>query len=327
MNTDFDSFFRNRIESMIISASWVSTVRSVLGLEGVSQVWNGNAAWTFWLHHAPGAYALAFSEGERLERLGKRLYDGRFILKCYPYPNHPAFAGFSPEERLLVKSDRFDSTNTPRFEAAPEIPDSLFTIGGVSLLLDPEDALALLTFESLDALRTTVCETPSAGSAGEYLIRDVAGWRIGYPLFDCIIGLSSYYRKEAPVFLGATRLPGFEHTLAPDGSLDCRHREGIFHRRLTLGFLKDRRDASGIEALWRGRLEEGEEVLETMNLPFSIEDAPSSPLSETAAPNSRWWKVAYSDFRSELTSICGCGDHHCHHNHEGRPEPSLKPLT
>jgi len=325
MHIDFDSFFRNRIESMMIRASWVAAVQSILGLKGVSQVWNGRAEWTFWLHGSPGVYALAFSEGDHFEWMGNRLCDGRFILKCYPYPGHPAFAGFSPEERSLVQSGRFDSTNTPRFEAAAEIPDALFTIGGISLLLDPEDALALLTFESLDALRTTACGTLSAGTGAGDVIREVPGWQMGYPFFDCIVGLSSYYRREAPVFLGATRLAGFEQALAPDGSLACRHSEGIFHRRLTLGFQKERRDADRIEALWRGRLEEGEEVEETLNLPFSIEEVPASHLSDTAAPNPRWWNVAYSEFRSDLTSTCGCGDHDCGHAHAGRLEPGLKP--
>jgi hypothetical protein len=326
MHIDFDSFFRNRVESMMISASWVADVQSILGLKGASQVWNGRAEWDFWLHDAPGVYALAFSEGDPVQWMGKRLYEGRFVLKCYPYSDHPSFAGFSREERLLVKSDCFDPTNTPRFEAAAEIPDSLFTVGFISLLFDPEDCLALFAFESMDALKTTACETPSAGEEREDVIRNVAGWRIGYPLFDLMVGLSSYHRREAPVFLGATSSRGFELTLSPDGSLGCRIDQGIFRRSLTLGFHRDRRNAHWIEAFWRGRLEEGEEALDALNLPHSIEDVRSSPFSETPAPNPKWWKMAYSDFRSGLTSTCGCGDHHCHHDHEGRAAYGLEPL-
>jgi hypothetical protein len=58
MPIDFDSFFRNRVEGLLIRASWVGEVRRMLGLTGVSQVWDGQAAWYFWLQAAVGEYGV-----------------------------------------------------------------------------------------------------------------------------------------------------------------------------------------------------------------------------------------------------------------------------
>ena len=319
MSIDFDSFFRNRIESLLIRASWVKAVRSMLGLEGASQVWSDRAAWYLWLLGASGVYNLAFSEGEVVSSNDHPFYEGRFALKCYPYPNHPSFAGFSPEERWLIKSDRFDATHTPRFEAAAEIPDSLFIVGSISLLFDVEETLSLLTYQSLDFLRINQSNGVSDVSGAnltpgaERLVRNVAGWTIGYPLFDCLVGLYAYFTRQPPVFFGATRCQGFEYSVLADCSAVCQPSQRTTQTGLTIGFNPFNGDADRIEGLWKSRLEADEKIQTAWKLPASIHDAVRLDLPDNLTLNPLWWEIAGSDFKSEQTSICGCAESHCHH--------------
>jgi hypothetical protein len=51
---DLDSFFRNKVESLLITASWVEQVQQMLDLKGVSQVWGDRPEWYVWVEDAPG---------------------------------------------------------------------------------------------------------------------------------------------------------------------------------------------------------------------------------------------------------------------------------
>lgn len=319
MHIDFDSFFRNRIEGLLIRASWVGALSSMLGLDGVSQVWNGNAAWYIWLQRALGVYHLAFSEGHVVEVNDHRLFEGHFAVKCYPYPDHPIFTGFSREERYLIRSDRFDSTHTPRFEVSAEIPDSLFSVGSISLLCDAEASLAMLTYQSLDALRIHQSDEVSALSTADRapgtarLVRNVAGWDIGYPLFDCLVGLYAHFTGRPPVFIGATSCQGFEHTIFADGNIVCRPSRKSIQTALTIGFHPSNGDTSWVKTLWQDRMETGEKIQIARKLPASIDSTVGTDLPDNVVLNPLWWEIADSDFKSELTSTCGCGQSHCHH--------------
>lgn len=325
MSIDFDSFFRNHVEGLLIRASWVETLRSMLGLEGVSQIWNGSAAWYLWLRKAPGVYALAFSEGDVFGTNNRRLFEGRFALKCYPYANHPNFIGFSSEERRLVQSDRFDATHTPRFEAAAEIPESLFVVGGISLLCDAKERLVLLTYKSLDALRIhqsseeLVAYGPDCEPAAAHLIRNVAGWVIGYPLFDCLVGLYAHLARRPPAFIGVTRCQGFEYTVYADGKAECRPSRSATQSTLSIGFDLSGGDAERIETLWQDRLASDEEIQIARKLPISIGNPIDLDLPANVTLNPLWWEIAASDFQSELNSTCGCAESHCHHPEKDGP--------
>jgi hypothetical protein len=316
MSIDFDSFFRNRIETLLIRASWMGGLREILGLRGFSQIWHGNAQWYFWLHDAPGAYCLAFVEGDTVQIGGKRFYEGSFALKCYPYSNDRGYAGYSAEEQFWLASNRFDETQTPGFEASEEIPDTLFTVGAISLLLDPQGALALLTFESLDAFKTLdrMDGTGGFNPLSLHVIRNVPGWRHGRPLFDCLVGLYANFINQTPSFMGATRSQGFEYWILPDRSAECGYSDKTSRLCLSIGFTESKcRSKNPLEALWRTRLEVGEEIVASRNLPSSFADGNCAAPSAHFTLNPTWWEAARSDFQSELSSTCGCGDHDCHH--------------
>jgi hypothetical protein len=319
MLIDFDSFFRNRIEGLLIRASWSEALRAKLGLEAVSQIWKGNAAWYLWLQRAHGVYHLAFLEGEEIESSGGRLYEGHFAVKCYPYSHAPFFSGFSDEEQRLINSDRIDSTHTPRFESINEIPDWLFTVGSISLICDLKGLLALLTYQSLDALRVRREETPPifTGADGTRwtapLVRDVPGWEIGYPIFDCLVALYAHFKRQPPSFVGATSGQGFEHTVLADGRSVCRPSRESIQTAFTIGFHPADSDASALATLWQERLEAGEVIQTARRLSASFDHKVEGALPKNVILNPLWWKIAESHFKSELNSTCGCGRPHCHH--------------
>ena len=327
MYIDFDSFFRSRIEGLLIRASWVAALRSMLGLEKVSQIWNGNAGWYVWLRTAPGPYALVFSEGQTIEINGRRLFEGQFLIKCFPYPEYPGLSGFSAEERRLIDNDSFDDTHTPCFEAETVLPDWLFTVGGLSLICDQEDTLHLLTYQSLDALRIREPEHsgsaagPDRPSEAARWLRNIAGWDIGYPLFDCLVGLNCHAGGQPPVFIGLSQSEGFDYRITGTTGIELCNSPETTQTALTFGFNSSDTGIEMIQAVWQDRLEDGERVLAARRLPDSTDDAVEMDLPETIRLNPLWWKIAESDFRSELTSTCGCGRTHCQHTEHSGANP------
>jgi len=319
MNIDFDSFFRNRVEAMLIKASWVGTIQSMLGLKAISQVWNGRAEWYLWLDAAPGVYALSFVAGQDVHQEGRRLHEGFFTVKCYPYRSHEVFADYSPEERRLIQSDWFDATNTPCFEAQARIPDALFSIGGVSMVIDPRGDLVLMTFESLEALKLhrgeklVIGDGEEGEKAPDSPLRNVAGWKIGNLLFDRLVGLHANGCKRPPVFAGITSRPGFESILRSDTAVDCRPSRDCRHMSFSVGFDAPSNSAFVIDTLWRTRLAPDEKILAATPLPATACALNGRHFHEDAALNPLWWEIPHSTFRSELNSACGCADGHCHH--------------
>jgi hypothetical protein len=315
---DLDSFFRNKVESMLITASWVEQVQKMLNLAGISQVWGNRPEWYVWIDGAPGVYALVFERGGTIAGPDKILYAGHFAVKCYPDVTAGVFETFSPREREMVASDLFDHTHTPRFESHEEIPEAFFTVGSISFALDAAETVSLLTFDSLDFLRWAILP-PETGSTNHQpekcLLRNIPGWQIGYPLFDRLVSLYAFYSKQPPAFIGATRSPGFECII--DASQTPENRICADTRQWSTSVLfVDSGDGSAwVDAVWRAQLDPEEKIVFEYACPPSagnhFVDCEMSPVTI----NSLWWDLAHADLKSELASTCGCEDHQhyeCH---------------
>jgi hypothetical protein len=317
VNTDFESFFRNKIESMLITTSWVEHVQHMLNLKAVSQVWGDKPEWYIWLDHAPGVYALVLEDAETVEAADTTLFRGHFAVKCYPYVDDSIFAGFSFQEQEMLTSDLFDETHTPRLEARERIPEKFFTVGSVSIMLDEAETMALLTVDSLDALRLCVqsasgsqVRSPANTDSG-CIIRNVPGWQISYPLFDQMISLYSFYFRHPPVFIGATRSPGFEYLVDTEQNLEFRSYTATQQLAASLLFLKTSRAASIVDTIWRESLEPEEKIIFMRYLPPSYNKRLNLDSPREVPINALWWELANTELKSELTSICGC----CHPPH------------
>ena len=208
MNIDFDSFFRNKVESMLITASCVEHVRHMLDLEGVSQVWGDKPEWYLWLGHAPGVYALILEDAESMVAENTTWLIGHFAVKCYPYVDSQIFSTFSSKERKALTSDLFDQTHTPRLEVRERIPENFYTVGSVSMMMDAAETSALFTVTSLDTIKVRD-ENASTGrlpfpasTDSRFIVRNVPGWQTSYPLFnDHLFYLVTYH---VPMAIGVT---------------------------------------------------------------------------------------------------------------------------
>ncbi|MGD8723334.1 MAG: hypothetical protein PVG00_05335 [Desulfobacterales bacterium] len=312
---DLDSFFRTKVESLLITASWVEQVQKMLDLAGVSQVWADRPEWYVWIDGASGVYALVFEEGEAIQPADQTLYAGRFAVKCYPYVSAGVFNAFSPREREIVNSDLFDHTHTPRLETQQERPEAFFAIGSISFALDAAESVALFTFDSLDFLRwsSLSAETGSANHLPEKSrIRNIPGWQIGYPLFDRLVSLYAFYAKQPPAFIGATRSPGFETIIGPHQTPASRVCTDIQQWSTSVLFANPVDTNTWVHTLWHSQLESEEQIV------FQHAGkhwACSNPAGNEFPPvgiNPLWWDLAHADLKSELASTCGCADHEHH---------------
>lgn len=320
---DFDSLFRTKIEGMLIQASWVHDAQTLLGLEGVSQIWGDKAAWYIWLRDSPGPYCLAFEEGEFSQSDGVEVAEGRFMIKCYPYANHPSFKGFSLEEKALITGGDFDQTNTPRFEVAADIPESLFGVGSLSFLSASNDLFTAVSFDSLE--RLTIIARPSrrearedaAPSSGDALVRDVPGWEIGFPLFRCLVGLMAFSMRRFPSFLGVSASPGFEYILLGDGGAELKEADTNPQRSVFTGFDGGAESKACLERCWRSRFTSANGSAFCGN-PSDAEAVTKCSLPCDPSLLIKTWKaLSRLELRSDITSTCGCGSHKHH------PSPCL----
>jgi hypothetical protein len=315
---DFDSYFRNKIESVLITASWVEAVSTMLGINGVSQVWGDKPEWYFWIDGAPGAYSLLFESGVQIEYGGQDLVQGQFVLKCFPGFESDVFETLSPQEQELRLSRRFDATGTPRLEDRADIPEAYFTVGSISLMLNGPESAAGISFDSLDRIRWKAADDAEGQPAinendrDNRVVRRLSGWRIGYPFFDCLIGLYAYYTKHPPVYWAATQSPGFECIFDPVDGMQSRRCD---NSRLWSGsvlFCAPAGTAEAVDYLWRSHLDSTEKIVFEQYFNDSEGQAPASPGDLQMPVNPLWRELAHSDLKSDLSSTCGCGDHEHH---------------
>ena len=207
---------------MLIVSSWSERFRSDIGFKGVSQIWGDRPAWYFWLADSPGVYQLELMNTEEDSDTEEDRYTAVFNVKCYPYREHAAFRSFSFLERKLVQSDFFDDTNTPAFEHQGEIPLDLFTVAAVEISMDLAGHAAIVSFESLDHLRTRFAQEthqtfPMISMARTFgsqeIDRDVPGFQVGYPLFDCLMSLYANAFKQPPLEIRCSKSHGIRSHL------------------------------------------------------------------------------------------------------------------
>jgi hypothetical protein len=275
----------------------------------VSQVWGRQPEWYIWISEKPGPYALVLEHSTGGKTGIHDFHQGMFAVKCFPYPQHSVFERFSEAERQCLKSARFDQTNTPVYEARPDIPPSFFNIASLMITSYPQNGTAVFTIESLDTIR--MANTCDAGSAPgtdmahtqARLLRSVPGWEMGYALFDSLISLYAFSIRMAPQWFRLSRLPGFEHALMADETITVRpcSKSRVFSANLIFAEVPTVNPNQ-----WLPVLDEGEEILFESRLDSSTRHSGDIP---NPLINPLWWHLAEADIGSEMSTICGCRDH------------------
>lgn len=185
-------------------------VRAATDLKGVSEVWpaagSGSAwAWYLWLTTSPGAYELRLTEAEFVSVGTSRLARGLLALRYFPAPAEPLFACLAPAQQDLLASPLFDETHTPAFGLADRIPAEWFSVGTIELFEADQAAASVLLLAADDPLAGSLAPPwPKAANAGS----DVPAWQLAYPVFDALIGLTSYLERRPPARVICSRQPG-----------------------------------------------------------------------------------------------------------------------
>ncbi len=321
--SECESFFQNKINSLLVTTSWVEDLKSLLGMEAVSPIWGDVPAWYMWLSDAMGVYQLKLADAGFDENTPANK-QGFFSIKCYPFHNATVFPSFSYEEQCLRRSRFFDDTHTPRFEEKERIPDSLFNVAAMEYRVNQDDTMACFTLESLDILRSvypdeTVLDFDLINKSRRYAAgetgRSVPGWRLGYPVFDRLLSMYSFFSKARPVRLRITRSPGFEYVHAGNHTFDCVDVQDS--HRLAASVFFAPQDSSGqsmhLNDLYIMGQEEEEspmEILVDRVFPcghFHASDQMAfSNLPENTSVNELWWSLAETQYKSNLASTCGC---------------------
>ncbi len=320
---DPESFFRNKIDNMLVTASWVEEVKDNLGVTAVSQIWDEKPAWYFWLSRFSGAYQLQL---ESAADDAPRAPAGIFSVKYYPSAQESVFSTFSTEERAVVQSPLFDQTNTPRYEEKDRIPESLFTVATVFYSTTADDSQACLSFQALTSMRMVysapcIQSFSSVAQTRRFLPgetdRQVPAWELGYALFDRLVGFYAFYSKNAPVRLTLTRAPGFEYVF-DSGGYRCIDTEDVHVYSLTLFFGRDPQKKTFPGTAPADWLEEDaqETLLDRLYGPLEkpVPEEGHALVGKTAV-NPSWWTLARACYSSSLASTCGCEHDHgasCH---------------
>lgn len=227
---DPEGTIQTRIGALLRNGFAADSVRALLGLTGVSEVWPEEdvpwrPAWSLWQEKVAGAYRLELAASAIEDTGDGAVAVGWLTLRYYPHPAEAAALGFSAEERQLVASERFDQTCTPRRGAAAAIAAEHFSIGVIELRLAPVHEASLLSFSSLDQLRV-LSSAPDQGP-----LRSVPGWRLGRPLFDALVGLEAHLFRRPPLRAVTSCRPGYLQVIAADGALGTHPSPGL--RELT----------------------------------------------------------------------------------------------
>ena len=312
---EFESFFRNKIEEMLILSSWSEQFRSDIGFNGVSQIWGDRLAWYFWLADSPGVYQLEMMNTEEdMDIRGDRC-TAVFQVKCYPYQESPEFQSFSFLERKLVQSNLFDDTNTPAFEHQGDIPPDLFTVATVEITMDLEGNATIISFESMDYLRIRYVQEahqsyPIINLERSFncqeIDRDVPGFQMGYPLFDCLMCLYANTFKQPPLEIRCSKSPGYE-AIVKGGDVYAREINNIKGFKLSMFYsVKGLSSYPDMDCTLENSDEGSEDIIYDRSFACGNFHENKGDKKLPVMLNRKWWSLAHTHYESELTSSCGC---------------------
>ncbi len=317
MIKDTENFFRNTIENILVTASWVERVKHLTGLKAVSQIWGQKPAWYFWIKNRSGAYSLQLEKSASEKRDDLDWHNGNFSIKYFPHPREEVFTAFSFQEQCFAQSEYFDRTHTPRFEDKEKIPATLFNVATMEYSTGPDDAPAILSLTSLDALRMswkqeTVQKYAMFAEERKFkrgdTDRNVPGWELGLTMFDRLLSLYSFYSKAKPLRVTMTRSAGFEYVFDPTHGWQCEDSSDLNMYSLNVFFVPETRkvDCSVEDIMDRRCIGESQELLYDREFLCGHFHSATDQFTIPVDLNELWWSLAESDYKSELASTCGC---------------------
>ncbi len=283
----------------------------------MSQVWVERPCYYFWLRNAPCAYCLSLGDSFSTKLDDVSSVVGIYNLKSYPFRNTPVFNQFSKEERLLLQSDCFDGTNTPKFERIDDIPGHYFTVGTIELAYlaaSPHDCLEI-SAQSLDLIKTfrsqgSTLALHEEDASENQLERDVPGWSLTYRVLDFLCLIHSFHYRKKPSRTIVYESTGFEFVRDDTtGILSIADSESSRSLSMTVNYSEH--EGVPLETFFEdpsGSFSDGRVVMNKEGAPGPDEtiDEESENTGKLYPLNPMWWTISEADFKCHLNTPCGC---------------------
>ena len=207
-----EDHFQLRVSALFRQGLQAEGVCRATELRGASEVWptKGTAAapaWYVWLTSSPGAFALRLETAESVVVEGMPFYRGLLTLQYFASPAEPLFSLLAPEQQDLLVSPVFDETNTPVFDCGGRVPSDWFGVGMIEVFESPDLDTSILMLAGSDPFGGAPIP-PLPAVEGE--VPPLPVWQLAYPLFEAMIGLNSYLRRDAPARIVCSRCPGID---------------------------------------------------------------------------------------------------------------------
>jgi hypothetical protein len=165
------------MEACFIFCSYAAPeIRQELGIRRLSQVWSKLPSWYLWLEDVPGAFLLEMRGGTRFSSNGTTCHGAAGVIRYFPPVQQTA--ALTREEAMLLQSDIFDETGTPRWEQLPWLGKTeLFVAGTFELHCPVEGDDLFFLFEP----------------GGLHALHNPGG-----NLFDRLVGMQAFAAQHAP---------------------------------------------------------------------------------------------------------------------------------
>lgn len=283
----------------------------------MSQVWVERPSYYFWIANAPCAYFMGLESSFAEESNGERRIVGIYSLKAYPYRNTPLFFQFSKEEQLLLQSDYFDGTNTPKFERLEDIPSHYFTVGSIELAYSNGSSVECFEViaETLDLITTLKtggsnpgCLIPDQPSCG--VLRAIQGWDITYRIFNTLVLVHSFHFRKKPAEIVLCESRGF-HYVYDDRTEAVLGVDDETSSLMSISVNYCGQRSTSWDFAPRNKKETGEPgnvnlIIDGNARPEDFKRPQSGAFGKRDVINPLWWTIAQADFECELNTPCGC---------------------
>jgi hypothetical protein len=308
------SIIRERLDSLLITASWFPDLKNVIGLQGVSPVWQDNPAYYLWLKGVPCVFQLECDEAHYESGHDEKLICSVFSVRSFPFRNTELLPGFSASEREILNSPVFDGSNTPSFDHLQDLDKNLFLVSRIEWICPESASWNMFSMNALDLSvirRGSIPTDPLNLSFEPFsdVLRRVPSWEISLPIFDVLNTLHVFYSRQKLRNLRVVSRNGLEYVISPDGKAELVENRVIKDLEVETLFMDERLfEKERPKNLPGKRLETdpGEIILDRI---FEWTDRLDGGFILEGSKNEigrKWWAIGETHFDAPVSSLCGC---------------------
>ena len=226
------------MRAVTVRTNFVPVVRRLIGWRGLKQLTAAVECWTAKINGFAGVYGFFFDGLDPAPGWVR----GRFVLNYFPDPEEELVERCSLQAAALTQAKDY-LQRVREFMDHPEL-SSLFSIGCLFLAVDLAGKGLGLGLESLSENRTISevgVRLPRNGQMIQVIEpggfdQDFPAYDVASGFFNVLVASTTFNLGQPPVFLRDHRTPGSQLVLARSGAARRVEAEGVWNRRLLLGY-------------------------------------------------------------------------------------------